>query len=171
MQKTFSQIIGLSVVDEMTQRKVALINDIIVDPETGKVLAFAVDKNHIIVSMDVERLNSSLYISDKEHIIPIDDVLRVKNVREMRIGIIGEDVITRRGKILLGTVTDYEIDTTQMAIKNIYVAKTFLFFHFAERIISIKDVVKIEKNSIIVKDDKEAVVSEEAKATSRAMAV
>ena len=80
-------------------------------------------------------------------------------------------MITRRGKLLLGTVTDYEIDTTQMAIKNIYVAKTFLLFHFSERIISIKDVVKIEKKSITVKDDKEAVLSEEAKATSRAMAV
>ena len=85
MQKTFSQIIGLPVVDEMTQTKVAMVYDIIVDPETGKVLAFAVDKNNIIVSMDVDRLNSALYISDKEHIIPIDDVLRVKNVREMRI--------------------------------------------------------------------------------------
>ena len=148
--------------DEMTQTKVAMVYDIIVDPETGKVLAFAVDKNNIIVSMDVERLNSALYISDKEHIIPIDDVLRVKNVREMRIGIIGEKVITRRGKLLLGTVTDYEIDTTQMAIKNIYVAKTFLLFHFSERIISIKDVVKIEKKSITVKDDK-AVLNEEAK--------
>lgn len=171
MQKAFSQIIGLPVVDEMTQTKVAMVSDIIIDPETGKVLAFAVGENNIIVSMDVGRLNSALYISDKEHIISIEDVLRVKNVHEMRIGIFGEKVVTRKGKILLGTVTDYEIDTTQMALKNIFVAKTFLLFHFAERIISVKDIVKMDRKIITVRDDKEAVVREKAKTTSRAMAV
>ena len=43
MQKLYSELIGMSVLTEYSATPVALIKDIIIDPDSGKVLAFRVN--------------------------------------------------------------------------------------------------------------------------------
>ncbi len=152
MQKLYSELIGLPVFDEYSPAPLALIRDIIIDPENGKIAAFAVKNNRIIVPLDVERLGRGLFIKDQNHIVPTEDVLRVAEVAERKIKILGARVITQNTKIYLGRVVDYEIETRGMALASIHVAKTFLFFRFQEKTISYRSIVKIKRESIIVKD-------------------
>jgi len=172
MRKLCSQLIGLPVFDEASapNSPLALIQNIIIDPENGKILAFVIKGSRIIVPFDVERLNAGLFIADRDHIVPMDDVLRVHEVSQMRIDFIGARVITERTKQFLGRTVDYEIDTTHMMLTNIHVAKIFFFFRFQERIISYKNIVRVDKHTIIVKDTKELTVKEKAPARSQAFA-
>lgn len=172
MQKLYSQLIGLPVFDEASASNspVALLRDVLIDPENGKVLAFIIKNQRIIVPLDVERLNSGLFIAHQERIVPLDDVLRVHQISQMKIGIIGARVITEREKTFLGRVVDYEIDTTHMVLTHIHIAKLFLFFRFQERIISYRHIVRIDKHTVVVKDTKESLVKEKSRARSQAFA-
>lgn len=152
MHKLYSELIGLSVFDEYSSAPLALIRDILIDPENSKVIAFIVKNNRIIVPLDVERFGRGLFIKDQNHIVPTDDVLRVAEVVERKTKILGTRVITQNTKIYLGRVVDYEIETRGMMLASIHVAKTFLFFRFQEKIISHRSIVKINQESIIVKD-------------------
>ena len=152
MQKLYSEIIGMPVLTEYSDRPSAFIQDIIIDPENGSVLAFRVKRNHIIVPYDVESIGRALIIADSNRILPIAEVLRVENVFNMNINIIGARVITEKEKIEIGHVVDYEINTTTMSLTKIHSAKTFLFFRFNDRIISYKNIVKINKHSILIKE-------------------
>lgn len=151
MQKLYSEIIGMPVFTEYSKMPVTLVRDIIIDPENGKVLAFVVKNNHIIVPLDIERFLDGLYIAEKDRILPVDDVLRVHEVKKQEIDIIGSRVLTEPDKIYLGKVVDYEIDTAHMILSAIHAAKTFFFFRFQEKVISARSIIKISKHSVLVK--------------------
>lgn len=161
MQKLYSELMGLPVFDEASGRApIAFIRDIIVDPENGKVLAFMVKRDHVVVAADVLRVHSGLYIGDLHDIIPLHEVLRIQEVYHMQIPVIGERVITEQAKVTLGRVIDYAIDTTTMSLLHLFVAKTFLFFHFQEYVIPFRNIVRIKQKDIIVKDIKGVPVKE-----------
>lgn len=160
----------MPILDEYSESPVALVRDVIIDPENGRLIAFLINKKQIIVPMDIVCVAKGIFISDKNHIVPIDDVLRVKNVFGAKIHIIGAEVITKQTKVRLGRCVDYEIDMNHMVLKNIYVAKTFLFFRFREKIISFRQIVRIEKNKIIVNDSSAVTIKERSTVRSGAFA-
>ncbi|MBI5413235.1 PRC-barrel domain-containing protein [Candidatus Peregrinibacteria bacterium] len=170
MQKLYSQIVGLPVFDEFSRSPIAFVRDVIIDTENGKVVAFLVKQDRIIVPMDIESFTSGLFIANKDRILPIDDVLRVHEVVKRDIHVIGEKVITEREKTLLGRAVDYSIDTTHMMLTGLYVAKIFFFFHFQERIIPFNKIVKINKGSIVVKDSQPLKEAEKAQAAEKVFA-
>ena len=152
MQKLYSQLIGMPVVTEYSPSPVCLVRDVVIDPETGKVVALRVKRDSVIAPLDIERINNAVIIADQDRIIPLHDILRVKNVIDMNIPVIGQRVIAERSKTLLGRVVDYEIDTTHMTLHSIHVAKVFFFFRFQELIISSRSIVKISRSAITVKN-------------------
>ncbi|MEK7171895.1 MAG: PRC-barrel domain-containing protein [Patescibacteria group bacterium] len=170
MQKLYSELIGMSVLTEYSATPVALIKDIIIDPDSGKVLAFRVNGQNIISSMDVESIGNSLIIADRDRIVPINEILRVESVAKMNISIIGARVIGNRSKKYIGRVVDYAIDTKHLSLIAIHCAKVFVFFRFNEKIFLYKNIVKISKHTVIVKDSGEILVSEKADAVSSAFA-
>lgn len=170
MQKLYSQIIGLPVFDEFSRLPIAFVRDIIIDPENGKVAAFLVKQDRIIVPIDIENFTSGIFIANKDKILPIDDVLRAHEILKRDIHIIGEKVITEREKTLLGRAADYSIDTNHMMLTGLYVAKIFFFFHFQERIIPFNKIVKINRGSIIVKDSQPLKEAAKAQASEKAFA-
>lgn len=171
MQKLYSQLIGLPVFDEYSPVPITLVRDVLVDPENGKLIAFVVKNQRIIVPLDVARVGNGLYIKDREHIVAMDDVLRVTLVAKQKIKIIGARVITQHQKTYLGRVVDFEIDTRSLALSALHVAKTYLFFRFQEKIIPFHAIVRINQETIIVKDARAAVpLTEKEKATSASSA-
>lgn len=170
MQKLYSELIGIPVLTEYSSAPVALIKDIVIDPDSGKVLAFCVNGQKIISSMDVESIGNSLVIADHDRIVPINEILRVETVAKMNISIIGARVIGNRSKKYIGRVVDYAIDTKHLSLVAIHCAKVFFFFRFNERIFPYKNIVKISKHTVIVKDSNEILALEKADARSEAFA-
>ena len=160
----------MPVFTEHSPASIALVQDIILDPENGKLLAFVIKGNHIIVPLDIERLNAGLYIRDQDCIMEQTEVLRVSTVASRNIYLIGAHVITEKNKTYLGRVVDYEFDTRIMVLTKIYVEKLFVFFHFQEKIIPFHSIVKILPKHIIVKDSNVAREQEKIMARSGAFA-
>ncbi|MBI4994401.1 PRC-barrel domain-containing protein [Candidatus Peregrinibacteria bacterium] len=164
MQKLYSELIGMPVLTEYSAAPIALIKDIIIDPENGKILAFCVKNNRIVAPLDIEAINTNLFVADRDRIVPINEILRAETVSKMDICVIGARVLTERGKKCIGRVVDYSIDAKHMILSSIYCAKSFFFFRLDERIISYKNIVKISKNIVIIKDSTEFLATEKVSA-------
>lgn len=170
MHKLYSQLIGCQVFDDENNSSLGLIQDLIIDPETGKVLAFLLKNHHIIVAADVQRLGSSLVIADSGRIVPVDDVLRVHEVFKKRVCLIGSKVVGQQSKLQLGRVFDYEIDTVTMTLTAIHCSKIFFFFHLQDKIFSYRRILRISKDEITVKDSPEILAKEKVISPSEAFA-
>lgn len=169
MQKLYSQLIGIPII-ENSGDVLGLVHDVLIDPENGKVLAFFLSRNRIIVPMDIERINSGLHIHDREHILELHEVLRVQAVHEKGITLIGSRVFAEKQSEPLGRVVDFDIDTVTMTLSHVHCAKLFFFFRFQERIIGSRNIVRIEKNRVTVRDRTDSPVSEKSVARSQAYA-
>lgn len=168
MDRFYTKIVGLPVVEDDSLRALTTVKDLIVDPERGKVLAFVVDANRnlIIMPMDVISWHDVLHVHSRDVIIPGDDVLRVQTVQKNGGRVFGNRVETKDGKYL-GKVVDYAIDSQLMILKKIFVAKGFMgLVKYDTRVIASKNILEILPEKIIVKDDmgtvKEAVKEKRA---------
>lgn len=161
MQKLYSQIVGLPVYDEHSISPIALVQDVIIDPETGFVVAFLLSKKKIVVPLDVTRLNSGLYIHDQENLMELDEVMRVTEVLKKEVPIMGARVMSLKKKYI-GKVVDFEIDTKAMALSHILTAKTIFFLHYNEREFSRSQIITITSHGITVKDVQEVPVKKRA---------
>jgi len=154
MEQLLSEIIGTPVMVEDV-RPLTSVKNLVIDNESGKILAFVVDahKNKIIAPIDViEWRRRIIRIHNHESIIDGDEVLRVKKVQETNIKILGSKVETVDG-LELGRVYDYSVDNKNLCLKNLYVAKGIvMFFRYEKKIISWKHIVEILPGKIIVKD-------------------
>lgn len=142
----------MPVVDVHTGATLSRIKGLIIDPETGKILAFLLPQDHIVVPLDVSHLSHGLYIAGKDHILSMNDVVRVARVAQQHIKLINARVVTEKHAQDLGSLLDYEIDTTHMALSKLHVAKSLLFFHYQQRIIGWPSIVRITSTEIVVKE-------------------
>ncbi len=170
MQKLYSQCIGLQVIEAQTRSRLGLVSDILIDPETGKLIGFIINNKYIIVPMDIEHLNKSLIVLEKDRIVPLAEVIRAQRIYKSYGSLIGSKVMTEKQKEYLGRLIDYSFDTSHLSLISIHTAKQYLFLHLNERIISAKDIIKIEKRVVTVRDIHATEFNEEVKTTSSALA-
>lgn len=154
MEKLYSEIANMPILVEDAKRPVGRVRDLVIDPENGNLVAFAVNsaRTKIIVPRDVEKLGHYLLIRDRDDICASDEILRVKEVLNSNVRILKSRVFTARGEYL-GRVYDYAVDITFGKLKKIFAAKSlFGVLRFFERIISAKYILEIKPGKIIVKD-------------------
>lgn len=154
MEKLFSQIVGTHVTPESEPIPIAKIYNVILDPDTGKVVALSVHPflKYVITPMDIHAWYKYIVIEDEESIAEANDIMRVKEVLKKDIPIYKNRVETKNGEYL-GKVVDFMIDTKFMQLTKIYVAKTFLgLVQMDQRIISADNILRVEKDKIVVKN-------------------
>ena len=152
MEALFSRSIGLPIVDQHSHLVVGRLSDIIIDTETGKIIAFALLRGQIVVPLDIiEWRPDHLVISDMDHIVHADDVVRIQAVLQRHIPVFANRVVTEADEYI-GRVVDMVFNTKTFELKNLFVAKLFLIFKYDHRIISVKNIIEIKKEKIIVKD-------------------
>ncbi len=155
MEKYFTKIVRTPVVEDDGVRPITTVKNLLIDPETGNVIALVVNenKNLIILPMDVLSWGEAVHVHHRDCIVESDEVLRVINVLKLGINIFGNKVFTKSGKPL-GNVYDFSIDTNTMTLKKLFTAKGFLsLFRYDSRIIPAKNIIEILKNKIVVKND------------------
>lgn len=163
MEKFYSKVIGTPVLVEEGFRPIASVQDIVMDPERGTVIAFVVDinKGKVIVPFDVLSWGDAIRVNDHASVVDSEDVLRVEEVQHSGVKVSGNKVETEEGKAL-GKVLDFSVNSKTMDIKKLYVGRTILgLVKFETRLIPAKNIVEILEDKIVVKDD-EAVVKDEA---------
>lgn len=156
MEKYYKNIIGTAVFQDDAQRPISTIKDLVIDPESGKIIAIVIDinKNLVISPVDIIKWGAVLKTHNHDTIVAGNEILRVEQVQNSDIKIMGNKVETQ-SKEDLGMVIDYAIDTKTYELRKIVTAKGFLgLFRYDSRLIPSSEIVEIKKNKIIVKKSK-----------------
>jgi len=153
MEKSYSQIIGIPVVVEGLGR-IARVTDMIIDTETGKIACFFVNagKMKIILPSDILFFGQTIIVGDTEDIIDAEDIVRVSDVIKRDIRLLNSKVQTKKGEVL-GHIHNLIVDIKFFGLTKIVVYKSFFgLFKTRDLIISARDIVKIEKGLVTVKN-------------------
>jgi len=151
----YSKIIGTPVYEMDGLRPVLLVQDIVIDPENGKLLAFVVDERSglIVCPIDVVAVRHGIVIRSESDLGHIDDVLRVKTVVEGIGSFFKKPVVTESGKTI-GKVIDMALDEKFLVLTKLYTAKVFLgIVQRDARIIPAGNIIEVTAGKIVVKDD------------------
>jgi len=155
MEKFYSNIVGTPVMEDDVFRAITTIKDVILDPESGKVVAFSVDlsRNLVVAPVDILSFDEFLKIHNHESIAEGNDILRVAAVQKKGIRIIHNRVESKNGEYI-GIVVDFSIDPKTFTLKRILTAKSILgLIRYDQRIILAKNIIEILPNKIIVKEN------------------
>ena len=153
MERLFTHIIGTPVVDDDLKRPIALIRDVVIDPERGVIVALIVNgnKNLVIAPVDILSWGDTIRIHSRDAIVEGNEILRVAEVQKKGIKIFHNRVETGK-KEYIGEVIDFSIDSHSLTLKKIYTSKSFLgLIRYDSRIIPAKNIEEILIDKIIVK--------------------
>jgi uncharacterized protein YrrD len=149
------KIIGMNVLEGVSGTKVDVIKNIIVDPESGKILAFLVSKNFFwqanrVVSFRdvVEIFADGVLIKNLDSVVDAREIFKLKDILRKRIFLIGSLVMTQNGK-KIGLLEDFLFDTMFQNILTLTVKK---IFSAEKRIISSERILSILPRKVIIRD-------------------
>jgi uncharacterized protein YrrD len=149
------KIIGLPIIEAITMNKIAMVSNLIVSPENGQILAFLLQKsffsgeNKIVVLNDIREMYiDGLVTNTQENIINSNEVVKVKDVLDKDIFLLGSRVMTQNGK-KIGYLEDFIFDTSFSSIVTLIVKKRF---SSEKRIISAERILNILPKRIVIRD-------------------
>lgn len=172
MEKLFTDIIGTPVVDDDVKRPIALIRDVVMDTEKGTLVALVVDfnKNLVIAPVDILSWGDTIRVPAHDAIVEGKEIFRVAEAQKKGIRIFHNKVETKKGE-RIGIVTDFSIDSTSLALRKIYTAKSILgLLRYDSRIIPAKNIEKILPDKIIIKGNFQPVREESREMIREAVA-
>ncbi len=137
---------------------VGVVEDIIVNPDNGEFAGILVregfGKKHLktLPQKDLLSITSEYYlISEYGALGEVDEIVRLKEILDRDISIVGAKTYTVSGKYL-GKCRDFTLNLTSMKIDKIYVDPPMLSAAMREHVIAFPQIVSIEKDKITVED-------------------
>ena len=159
MTKEYRSIIGTPVLHFDDGSLVAIIRDIIVDPDTGKVEAFWVKpmglplRHAVLQSQDIVEWKKNVYVKDESAIAEAGDIIRIADILSRKTYVIGNRVTGQSGA-RYGRVYSADFDTESFYLKNIYAQKSlFGLFPQKKRVFSFDSIIEILPNVVLINDD------------------
>lgn len=156
----YNKIIGLPLITRKSKKICGEVNDLIVDPKSGKVLGIvALDylnskKQAFIPIETIASFKKDKVEIEKENVLkPIEKIENsIKILLGQKIKIKGNKVITQSGSNL-GEVSDFEINTIQNKLEKIHVSGGIIKDLIqGELIIPATKIISINKEAITVQD-------------------
>ena len=121
------RLIGTPVMSLQVGVKVAETVEPVIDPRSLTIVAYEVDgpllEAHpkFIRIADIRELSDiGMIIDSSDELVDADDIIKIKEIRNLNFELIGMKVIDERGK-RLGKVEDYTLDTDSFVIQQISV--------------------------------------------------
>lgn len=151
------KLIGLPVAAMDTQSKIGEIRQILVDPENGRLLGFEIatggilNPKKILATTDIRDWDpNGIVTASIDNLVESKEVVRIKEVLDRKIFLIGMKAKTESGKGL-GMVEDLLIDTDTECVAKYYL-KDLLG---KARILTADKVIKIDRQIIFADDTAE----------------
>lgn len=159
-----TEIIGTRIESERSDRVIGSVKFPLIDPETGKVVALVLSilKQKILAPYDIIKWGSVIRVHDRDSIVDAEEILRAKELLKNYSPILGKKVETKSGDFL-GKVFDYGIDTVNLELNSLFIAKRWLWFKYAPVEVARKNIIEITPEKIVVKDMGVKVTKEESK--------
>ncbi|OIP25010.1 hypothetical protein AUK11_01535 [bacterium CG2_30_37_16] len=138
---------------------VGVIENIIIDPDTGQVLGFKLSKTPVrercvLVASDIREINDlMLIIDDSQNLSTLDEVIKIAEVTDKKIKWMGLKVETDLGR-KLGKIEDLAFDTTNFYLTRIYTSGGLIkeALSLEKTIIPASKIIKVTKKVVIVED-------------------
>ena len=162
MKRLFSSIIGSYVLVKGQSRPVHMVQNLIINPSNGVLMAIVVDnaKDLIVVVEDILFFGNFIQINDIDSIVEYGDIIRIAKIIDKGVWFIDSRVETASGEFL-GVVYDLEINTF-LVVNTLHISKkVFGFFKTDKRIISTQDILRVRKGVVVVKDSVSSIRGEE----------
>jgi sporulation protein YlmC with PRC-barrel domain len=160
MIKFINQLIGAKVILFQERAVIGQVTRVLIDPDDGVFIGLAVAPVHekqetYIPTTEIKGFGRGLVIvEDLRSLSEAGDVIRIKKVLDDEPEIVGASVFDEGG-IRLGRVGDATVDVRIGVLKKLYVNPPLLAGILGnQRIIDAKQIVKIEKKRITVRDTK-----------------
>ncbi|MBU1017980.1 hypothetical protein KKA33_03040 [Patescibacteria group bacterium] len=157
MIRTHSQIIGNPVLREEDGEPVALLQDMIIHPDTGKIEGFWVKplmlpvNNAVIPSESILEWKKNVYIKDEREIAEPEDIIKITEILSRDILFTGNQVKNEAG-VTIGRVFDLDFDTEKLYLRNLYTEKSFLVFKYNQRIFNYDTIIQVTPDYIVVQE-------------------
>ncbi len=160
MFKEVSLLIQTPIIAATTGRRIGKVEDFIVQPDSGKILALVAKKKtpftkmKIISASDIyEFVPGLVVVSSEEAAVEPEEIVRVNEILKQKIKIIGNKVITK-SQVYVGKVDDFLIEFPTFYLAKLYVKTNILQDLFKGEIIVPADkIIKITAKAIIVEND------------------
>lgn len=158
MQKLASEFERTTIITKQERAILGSLKDVILNPETGDAIGLffyvAGNKNRELVvnTSDVSGVGTNFIMIDSaDNVSPPDEIIRIKEVLDQGIEIVGSRVVDEDGRHL-GKVRDWSVNLKTMRLERLYVVSSSLVKMLAQDLIILaNDIVKIEKGKIIVR--------------------
>ena len=158
---TSSRLLGTSVLSLQTGAPVGHINEIIINPDTLKIVAFRLE-SHLVSKtgnsiLDINSIREysdyGMVIDSIEELVADDDIIRISEVLALNFDLIDLKVETKKHS-RLGKIIEYTLDSNDFVIQQIIVKRpTLKAFLDPELTISRKEIIEITNEKVIVKDE------------------
>ena len=170
MIKEYQSIIGTPILHFEEGGLLALLKDVVINPDNGKIEAFwvkpaiALTANAVIQSNDIVEWKKNIYIRNDSVISDPADIIRISDIMAKKTYVIGNHVQNQAGDYY-GKVHSIDFDTETFYLKQIYVQRSILgLINYDNRIFSFDNIIEITPSSIII-DDKAVKKEEVVKST------
>ena len=156
----YSQIIGTHILRHEDGEVIALLQDLIIHPDTGKIEGFWVKpltlpfRSAVIQSDSILECKKNIYIKDEREIAEPEDIIRISELLSRNTLFIGNHVKNKSGDGL-GSVHDLDFDTKKLYLRNLYTEKAFLIFKYNQRIFNYNTIIQVLPEYILVKEVEE----------------
>ncbi|MBN2096431.1 hypothetical protein JW752_03470 [Candidatus Peregrinibacteria bacterium] len=157
MIRTYSQIIGNPVLREGDGEPAALLQDIIIHPDTGKIEGFWVKSlilpvnNAVIPSESILEWKKNVYIKDEREIAEPGDIIKITEILSRDTLFMGNQVKNEAG-LYLGHVFDLDFDTEKLYLRNMYTQKSFFIFKYDQRLFNYDTIIQVTPDYIVVQE-------------------
>ncbi|MBQ6393879.1 PRC-barrel domain-containing protein [Candidatus Saccharibacteria bacterium] len=151
--------------------EIARIEDLIIDPNDLKIVAFEVfgslvgkEMGAILETRDIREISSiGMIVDSSDVLVNREDVIRLDKVMEIGFQIIGKKVVTKKGT-KLGKVEDFITASDNFEIVQLIVQRPLVkAFIDPELTISRSEIVEVDDEKIVVKDEEKKIREKTAK--------
>lgn len=164
-----SQLVNCPVLSLHVAGEIARVTELIVDPDSLRVIAFRVagkmvhDGEDILPAVSVREFSRmGMVIDSIDEFVGADDIIRIKEILDLNFVLPGLKVVTRKNS-KLGKVLDCTVDISGWYIQQIIVQRPMIkAFLDPELRIARAQIVEVDDYKIVVKDEHEKVKSKVA---------
>jgi sporulation protein YlmC with PRC-barrel domain len=157
MIQFYRNVVAAPVLHYDDRSLIALIKDVIIDPDTGKLEALWVKPaKHplsygVIQMQDIAEWKKNVYVKRDDVVADPADIIKLADILSQKREVLGNSVQTEAGETL-GKVADIDFDTETGYLRHLYVEKLFLgCFSYSRRIFDYESVIEILPDRILVK--------------------
>jgi len=132
--------------------------DFVINPANLKIVAFKCTINNskqplFLLNQDIRDMSDNkIFINDYEVLSEAKDLIRLKELIDLKFIIVGKMVVTKT-KQKLGKVKEFSVDNTSLFLQKLYIAQPiYKNIYGGQLIIDRNQIVEVTNTQIIVKD-------------------